>query len=71
MDNLSTCLAARDELAKRRLTLITSLTHTSGFEQTQAHVDLLIRIQNAIEVIDKVATEERQRNAPGTAGQGS
>jgi hypothetical protein len=49
---------ARKQLAERRTGLIKSLMHSSQDEQMEAHIDLIVRVQSVIDVIDRVAKEE-------------
>ncbi|MDR3419877.1 MAG: hypothetical protein P4L80_01315 [Xanthobacteraceae bacterium] len=54
----SDCADARKNLVERRNDLIKSLSHSfGGAEQMEAHIDLIVRIQNVVEVIDRVAAE--------------
>ena len=41
----------------RRTALIKSLVFAQQDEQMEAHIDLIVRIQNVIDVIDRVAGE--------------
>jgi hypothetical protein len=52
------CADARKQLVDRRNSLIKSLGHAfGGAEQMEAHIDLIVRVQGVIDVIDKVAAE--------------
>ena len=50
--------AARTHLVDRRSALIKSLSFAQQDEQLEAHMDLIVRIQTVIDVIDRVAREE-------------
>mgnify|MGYP001304281436 CR=1 FL=1 len=59
MDNSkNTIAAARTHLAERRRALIKSLGFAQQEEQMEAHMDLIVRIQAVIDVIDRVMREE-------------
>jgi hypothetical protein len=49
---------ARKHLVERRSSLIKSLSFAHQDEQMEAHIDLIVRIQSVIDVIDRAATEE-------------
>jgi hypothetical protein len=49
---------ARKHLAERRNGLIKSLGLSYQDEQMEAHIDLIVRIQVVIDIIDRVAKEE-------------
>lgn len=49
---------ARSLLVERRRGLIKSLGFARQDEQLEAHMDLIVRIQTVIDVIDRVAREE-------------
>jgi hypothetical protein len=49
---------ARRHLTDRRSGLIKSLAFSSQHEEMEAHMDLIVRIQSVIDVIDRVAKEE-------------
>ncbi len=49
---------ARRLLVERRRGLIKSLGFAQQDEQMEAHMDLIVRIQAVIDVIDRVAREE-------------
>jgi len=51
--------AARTHLVERRAALIKSLSFVQQDEMLEAHMDLIVRIQAVIDVIDRVAREER------------
>jgi hypothetical protein len=51
--------AARQRLVEQRHALIKSLGSTFQAEQSEAHINLLIRVQKAIEVVDKAIDEEQ------------
>ena len=56
---------ARKHLAERRSALIEVLARAFQRDQSDAHIDLIIRVQNAIEVIDKaIGEEERAAQQP-------
>jgi len=47
---------ARKQLVDRRDGLIKALGHSlGGTEQMEAHIDLIVRVQGVIDVIDKIA----------------
>ena len=50
--------AARKYLVERRSTLIRSLGFAQQNEPMEAHMDLLVRLQGVIDVIDRVAREQ-------------
>lgn len=50
--------AARKHLTERRNALIKSLGFSYQDEQMEAHMDLIVRIQSAIDVIDRAIDEE-------------
>ncbi|HTZ03268.1 MAG TPA: hypothetical protein VMC05_13115 [Xanthobacteraceae bacterium] len=50
--------AARSHLLDRRSALIKSLSFAQQDEQLEAHMDLIVRIQAVIDVIERVAREE-------------
>lgn len=52
--------AARQHLVEKRSSMIKAMSFAGPNEQTEAHVDLVIRIQNGIEVIDKAIDEEKR-----------
>jgi hypothetical protein len=52
--------AARQHLVEKRNSMIKAMSFAGQNEQTEAHVDLVIRIQNGIEVIDKAIDEEKR-----------
>ena len=52
--------AARQHLVEKRSSMIKAMSFAGQNEQTEAHVDLVIRIQNGIEVIDKAIDEEKR-----------
>ena len=49
---------ARKHLVERRTGLIKSLMRSSADEQMEAHIDLIVRVQSVIDVIDRAAKEE-------------
>ena len=49
---------ARKHLVERRTGLIKSLGLSHLDEQMEAHIDLIVRIQSVIDVIDRAAKEE-------------
>ena len=53
-----TVAAARRLLVERRRGLIKSLGFAQQDEQLEAHMDLIVRLQAVIDVIDRVAREE-------------
>ncbi len=53
-----TVAAARRLLVERRRGLIKSLGFAQQDEQLEAHMDLIVRLQAVIDVIDGVAREE-------------
>jgi hypothetical protein len=53
-----TVAAARRLLAERRRALIKSLGFAQQDEQLEAHMDLIVRIQAVIDVLDRIAREE-------------
>ena len=50
--------AAREHLVERRSALIKSLRFAQQDEQLEAHMDLIVRVQSVIDVIDRIADEE-------------
>lgn len=52
-------VAARTHLVERRAALIKSLSFAQQDEQLEAHMGLIVRIQAVLDVIDRVAREER------------
>lgn len=50
--------AARTHLVERRTALIKSLSFAQQDEMLEAHMDLIVRVQTVIDVIDRVAREE-------------
>jgi len=56
---------ARQHLAERRSTIIEVLARAYQREQSDAHIDMVIKIQAAIEIIDKaIGEEERAAQQP-------
>ena len=53
-----TIAAARRHLVERRSALIKSLGLAQQEEQLEAHMDLIVRLQSVIDVIDRIAAEE-------------
>jgi len=53
-----TAAAARKHLAERRTALIKSLSYAQQDEQLEAHMGLIVRLQEVIDIIDRVAHEE-------------
>ena len=49
---------ARKHLVERRNALIKSLELSQQNEQMEAHMDLIVRVQTVIDVIDRVMDEE-------------
>jgi hypothetical protein len=49
---------ARQRLAERRSSIIEVLARAFQREQSDAHIDMMIKIHTAIEVIDKAIAEE-------------
>lgn len=58
-DRVKNCHAARQNLVEHRSSLITAMSHSQQHDQTEAHIDLIIRIQSAIDVIDKAIDDEK------------
>lgn len=56
--NSNPIAAARKHLVERRSALIKSLTFAQQDEQLEAHMDLIMRIQSVIDVIDRIAREQ-------------
>ncbi len=54
----SNCAEARKHLVERRNALIKSMGLSSQNELMEAHMDLIVRIQKVIEVVDGVIEEE-------------
>lgn len=52
---------ARKHLVERRTSLIKSLGVSYQAEQMEAHIDLIVRIQSVIDVIDRVGNESESR----------
>ena len=50
--------AARKHLVERRNALIRSLGLSGQHEQMEAHMDLIVRVQSVIDVVDKAMNEE-------------
>lgn len=50
--------AARKYLVERRSALIKSVSFAQQDEQLEAHMDLIVRIQAVIDVIDRVTRNE-------------
>ncbi len=55
--NRSNYAAARKHLVERRNSLIKSMGLSSQNEQMEAHMDLIVRVQNVIDVVDKAMNE--------------
>ena len=53
-----TAATARNHLAERRSALIKSLSYAQQDEQLEAHIGLIVRLQEVIDIIDRVAHEE-------------
>ena len=53
-----TAAAARKLLVERRSALIKSLSFAHQEEQMEAHMDLIVRLQSVIDVIDRVLREK-------------
>jgi len=53
---------ARQHLAERRASIIEVLARAYQREQSDAHIDMVIKIQAAIEIVDK-AIGEQERSA--------
>jgi hypothetical protein len=49
---------ARRQLVERRTGLIKALARAYHDEQMEAHIDLILRLQSVIDVIDRVAAAE-------------
>jgi hypothetical protein len=58
-DHLTSYLAARKRLVEQRSALIKALALGYQAEQTEAHINMVIRVQEAIEVVDKAISEEQ------------
>jgi hypothetical protein len=58
-NHLKTFHAARQRLVEQRCGLIKALAGAHQAEQSEAHIDLIIRVQKAIEVIDQAIDEEQ------------
>lgn len=59
MDNKTNPVAAaRAHLVERRAALIKSLSFAQQDEQLEAHMDLIVRIQAVLDVIELVAREQ-------------
>ena len=52
--------AARQHLIEQRNVLIKSLASAYQREQTEAHIDRIVKIQSAIEIVDKAVDDERR-----------
>jgi len=50
--------AARKHLVERRSALIKSIIFAQQDEQMEAHIDLIMKIQSVLDVIDRVIEEE-------------
>jgi hypothetical protein len=58
METANPTAAARKHLVERRAALIKSLIFAQQDEQMEAHIGLIVRIQSALDIIDRVAAEE-------------
>lgn len=59
-NHLKDLLAARRHLVEQRRSLIKSIGFGYQREQTEAHINLVTRIQTAIEVVDKAIGDEQR-----------
>lgn len=59
MGHIASFIDARKHLVDRRSALIKALNFGGQSEQIEAHIDLVVRIQSAIDVIDRAIEEER------------
>jgi len=50
--------AARKHLVERRNALIKSLGLSGQAEQMEAHMDLIVRVQSVIDVVDRAMNDE-------------
>jgi peptidoglycan hydrolase CwlO-like protein len=48
----------RKKLAERRSSLIKSVRFSYQDEQMKAHIDVIVRVQGVIDVVDRVSKEE-------------
>ncbi len=62
--HLKTFHAARQRLVEQRHELIRALAFNCQAEQSEAHIDLIIRVQEAIDIVDKAIDEERPLPQP-------
>jgi hypothetical protein len=53
---------ARKQMVERRRLVIRSLGSGHDHEQMEAHINMMIKIQSAIDVIDRVAHDESARH---------
>lgn len=58
--HLANSHAARKLLIEQRNALIKALTHSHEAEQSEAHINMVIRVQEAIEVVDKAICEAQR-----------
>jgi hypothetical protein len=50
---------ARRQMAEQRRLMIKALASPYNREQTEAHINMMVKFQNAIDIIDRVNQEER------------
>lgn len=48
---------ARRKMVEHRLSLIKALAGSQGREQSEAHINMIAKVQDAIDVIDRARTE--------------
>jgi hypothetical protein len=63
---LQTFTHARNLLAERRSALIKAVARSTQLEQIEAHIGLIVRIQNAMDVVDKAISDEQRAAAPAS-----
>ncbi len=72
-ESISQLSEARRQMVEQRRQVIKSLGSSHDREQMEAHINMMMRIQGAIDVIDRVAHEEsapQDRGADGRSVQG-
>jgi hypothetical protein len=53
---------ARKQMAGQRRLMIKALASAYNREQTEAHITMIVKVQNAIDIIDRASQEERSPN---------
>jgi len=59
---------AMDQLVEQRGLLIKAIAAGRSREQLEAHLNMIVKLQSAIDVIDRVTHEQRARDVAGRSG---